>query len=83
MASTAMVRVNRSTQALLKQMAAKSGDSMQDLVERAVETLRRETVLRETNEAYARLKADPKAWRGFKKEQEAWDSALGDGLDKK
>lgn len=54
---------------------------MQELVDQAIESLRRETILRESNEAYSRLKANPRAWRKFKKEQEAWDGTLGDSLE--
>ncbi len=81
MGTTAMVRVSDSTQAALKELSAKTGYSMQELVDRAIEGLRRETILRESNEAYARLKGNSKAWRKFKKEQEAWDRTLGDGLE--
>jgi hypothetical protein len=82
MQSEAMVRINGATKAILKELSSKSGESMQDLVQKGVEALRRETLLRETNEAYARLKADPKVWKEFKKEQKAWEATLSDGLDK-
>jgi len=80
MPSTAMMRISGSTRTTLKELSATTGKSMQELVDEAVETLRRETILRESNEAYARLKADPKAWKEFKKEQEKWDRTLRDGL---
>ena len=82
MPSTAMVRVSGSTQAVLKELSAKTGYSMQELVDQAVESLRRETILRESNEAYARLKANPTSWKKFKKELETWDQTLGDGLER-
>lgn len=82
MPGTTVVRVNRSTQAILKDLSSKTGESMQELVAKAVEALRRERILRETNEAYARLKSDPRTWKEFQREQKAWDVTLRDGLDK-
>ena len=47
----------------------------------AVETLRRQTLLEETNRAYATLRGDPEQWKEEKAERAAWDATLSDGLE--
>jgi hypothetical protein len=37
-------------------------------------------LIEQTNEAYARLKADPTAWREMLAEREYWESTLADSL---
>jgi hypothetical protein len=40
-----------------------------------------EEFLEEVNAAYARLRADPKAWQEELAERQLWDRALRDGLE--
>ena len=54
---------------------------MQAVIDRAVELLEREVFVEELNEAYAALRADPKAWGEIREERASWDVALEDGLD--
>jgi len=42
----------------------------------------RQELLRQTNEAYARLRDDPDAWREEEEERAAWDTTLADGMEK-
>ena len=51
------------------------------VVERAVEHYRRELFLADLNAAYARLRADPVAWRDELAERALWETTLADGLD--
>jgi hypothetical protein len=53
---------------------------MAALLDEAVETLRRQRLLEQTNAAYARLRADPDAWQEIDAERQAWDATLADGL---
>jgi hypothetical protein len=53
--------------------------SLTEALEHAVETLRRQRILDGTNEAYAALKSDPKAWQTELDERRTWDQAVGDG----
>lgn len=41
----------------------------------------KERILKETNEAYTRLREDPDAWEEHSKEQKDWEATLADGLD--
>jgi predicted transcriptional regulator len=80
MASTT-VRVSEHTHELLRELAATTGEPLQKVLERAVETYRREQFFAELNAAYARLQADPVAWEEELAERAEWDATLADGLD--
>ena len=75
------VRIKPETHAKLKHLAAASGQSMPEVLDAAVEVLRRERLLEETNQAYAALRADAKAWQRELAERKVWDAALGDDLE--
>ena len=77
MASTT-IRIREDTRELLRALAAETGEQLQDVVARAVESYRRQRLLAETNTAYAALKADPAAWSDELAERELWDTTLAD-----
>lgn len=79
--SSAAVRVSLTSQAILRDLAARSGRTMQAVLEDAVEVYRRECFLAEANEAYAALRGDPTKWKAELVERATWDAALGDGLE--
>jgi hypothetical protein len=54
---------------------------MPEVLDAAVEMLRRERLLEETNQAYAALRADAKAWQRELAERKVWDAALSDDLE--
>ena len=80
MASTT-VRVSEETHALLRKLAAATGEPMQRVLERAVENYRREQFSAEFNAACARLRADPVAWEEELAERALLENTLADGLD--
>jgi hypothetical protein len=75
------VRVSQRTQELLLELAAATGEPLQKVLERAVETYRRELFFAELDAAYARLKADPVAWEEELAERAELEGTLADGLD--
>lgn len=75
------IRVSRSSHALLRELSAKTGDSMTEIVDRAVKDYQRRQFWEEYHAAYAALRADPAAWADFNAEAEAWDVTLADGLE--
>lgn len=79
--ATGTVRIPATVHQKLKQLAASSGMSLSRTLERAVETLRRQTLLEETNRAYAALRDDPKRWAEEQAERAAWEATLADGLE--
>jgi len=79
--ATGTVRIPAAVHQKLKLMAAKSGMSLSRTLEKAVETLRRQTLLEETNRAYAALRSNPRAWAGEQAERDAWEATLADGIE--
>lgn len=77
------VRVKPETHAKLRDIARSSGQSMPEVLDEAVEALRRMRLLDETSRAYAALRDDPKAWRAALAEREAWSATLSDDLKDK
>ena len=55
---------------------------MHGIITRALEAYRRKRVLDGTNAAYATLRGDTIAWEEIRREREAWDVTLADGLEK-
>jgi hypothetical protein len=78
--STTTIRVSEKTHQLVATLAREFGTSMADLVEQAIEMLRRQRILDQINADYAALRADPSAWAEVRAEREAWDATLADGL---
>ena len=62
-------------------LAAKSGESIQIILEKAIENYQRQLFLEEANQAFAALRNDPEAWQAEMAERSAWDVTLGDGLE--
>ena len=74
-------RISQPTREALRKLAEQSGESMQALVEKAVETYRRQRFLEESNRAFEALRANPETWKTERAEREAWDMTLADGLE--
>jgi predicted DNA-binding protein len=75
------VRVSEHTHATLRNLAAETGEPMQELIAEAVEAFRRRRILELTNTAYAAMRSDPEIWQEELEEREAWDTILRDGLE--
>ena len=73
------VRIKPETHAKLRHLADESGKSMPEMLDQAVESLRRQRLLDSANEAYARLKQDPKQWQAELEERALWEATLADG----
>lgn len=74
------IRVSQRTRTLVQDLARDDGLTMQETVELAVEAYRRQRMLRETNAAYAAVRADAMASAELDEEIAAWDGTLDDGL---
>jgi predicted transcriptional regulator len=76
------VRISPHAHELLRQLAKKEDESMQAVLDKAIEHYRRETFLRDANADFATLKRTPRAWKKELKERELWEQTLADGLTK-
>ena len=81
--ATSNVRVSSHTHALLSQLAEEANESMQAILDKAVERYRRESFLRAANRDFAALKRNSKSWKEELRERQVWEQTLADGLDKK
>jgi len=77
----AMVRMKNRDHETLKELAEVTGESMSDLIGRAVEELRRKHFLYGLADDFAGLRVRERAWAEEREERKAWDSALGDDLE--
>jgi len=77
---SATVRISQSSWKTLKVIATQAGEPMQAVLDKAIESYRRQYFLQKANEAYAALKENADNWQEEVKEREAWDITLGDGL---
>lgn len=76
------IRITKGDHAALAELSRTLGKSMTATLSDAVNALKRQELLKRTNEAYAALKSKPDAWKDEQEERKAWESTLSDGLEK-
>jgi len=75
-------RISEPTREVLRKLAEESGESLQAILDKAVEMYRRQRFLEESNRAFGALRVNAPAWKAEQAEREDWDITVGDGLDK-
>jgi len=81
MSAAKTLTISLQTQRTIRALAKKTNLPAHEVVERAVEELRRKLLFEEANAAYTALQEQPEVWQEIKLEQEAWDATLADGLE--
>jgi predicted transcriptional regulator len=76
------VRISSNSYQILKELARDEGQTMQSLIDAALEDLRRRKILEATNQAFAALKANEGEWKEELAERELWENTLSDGVEK-
>jgi hypothetical protein len=79
--SAPTVRISESSHQSLKDLAASTGQTMVEVLDKALESYRRKLFFDQLNAGYAELRSDPKAWAEYQAELRNWDATLMDGLD--
>jgi predicted DNA-binding protein len=79
--ATTSVRMDSGLRDALKDLAARTGQSMADVISQAIELYATGLFFAEADAAYARLQADPKAWAEELEERRLWDNTLMDDLE--
>jgi hypothetical protein len=79
--STPTVRISKASHRLLREMAEQTGQTMMEVLDKALDAYRRKLFFEQMNEGYAELRADPKAWAEVEAERKLWEATLMDGLD--
>ena len=79
--SSVNVRISENSYQILKTLSQGKGQSMQSVIDQAIEDMRRRKMLEATNLAFTELKADKTAWREEIAEREIWANTLSDGVE--
>ena len=77
---TTTVRASEQSVRTLHQLAEQTGQTMQAILDRAVEEYARQQFFHNLHDAFARVRADPVAWEEELEERRAWDVTLHDDL---
>ena len=75
------MRVKEHVHAQINELAKEMDESIQNVIEEAIEAFRRQRMIDAHNRAYAALRADPERWKAELAEREVWDEAVADGLE--
>ena len=79
--SSVNVRISSSSYHILKTLSQNKGQSMQSVIDQAIEDLRRRKMLEATNLAFSELRADNAAWQEEIDERGIWENTLSDGVE--
>ena len=77
--ASAMMRISATARSALRELAAQQGESMQAILDKAVEQYRRRCLLEQANAAFAALRRNKRAWKQELIERAEWDTTLTDG----
>lgn len=77
------VRISNTTHQILRDLSSEVGESMQTIVEEAIEQYRRRRFLEGLNQDFKTLKEDSQAWQEELEERALWDKTLLDGVETK
>ncbi len=80
--SSVNVRISAASYQILKSLSKGNGQSMQSVIDQAIEEMRRRKLLEEANAAFSALKTDEIAWQEEVEEREMWENTLLDGVEK-
>jgi len=75
------VRISEPTYTALRSLAAEGGETMQAVLDKAVEEYRRRRFWDQVDAAASDLRKDTAAWSEELGERRAWDATLADGLE--
>lgn len=75
------VRISSNSYQILKTLSKGEGQSMQSVMDQAIEDLRRRKLLEATNSAFSALKANKTAWQEESDERDIWENTLLDGVE--
>ncbi|MEB3293905.1 MAG: hypothetical protein VKJ24_12170 [Synechococcales bacterium] len=79
--SELQVSVSETAHKTLLTLMESSGDTMQAILDRAIENYRRYLFLVRANEAFAVLKQNEALWQDEVAERQIWDQTLADGVE--
>ncbi|MCG8379854.1 MAG: toxin-antitoxin system protein [Proteobacteria bacterium] len=76
------VRISAKSRQALRELALQTGDSMQSVLEKAIDVYRRQAFFEQLNASVHRLQEEhPDRWQQELEERRLWESTLADGLE--
>ena len=78
--STPTVNISEASHRILQELAEQTGQTMMELLDKALDAYRRQLFFEGLNADFAALRADPEAWAEELGEQ-TWEATMMDGLD--
>lgn len=75
------VPISEASHQVLRELAEQTGQTMTEVLDKALDAYRRKVFFEQLNAGYAALRADPEAWAEMEAERKLWDATLMDGLD--
>lgn len=78
---THMARMSSASYAIIEEIAATTGKSKIEILDRALEAYNFQEKMRILNEEYERLRSDEKKWKQELDERQELDGTLADGLE--
>ena len=79
--STQMVRIRTEDHGVLKELAARTGESMSDVLSKALDDYRRKHFLEGLADDFAALRANESDWTDELGERALWANAVADDLE--
>lgn len=75
------VPITEASHQILKELAEETGQTMMEVLDKALDAYRHKVFFEQLNAGYAELRADPKTWAEWQEEIRSMDGCLMDGLD--
>lgn len=75
---TVTIRISKTTHKNLKELSRQQTQSMQSVLDAALEKYRQNIMLSQLNEDYAALRKDKKAWAEELKERALWEQTISE-----
>jgi len=74
------VTLSNTAHKTLIELAETSGETMQMVLDKAIESYRRHVFLEQANQAFAALRQNEELWQEELAERELWDQVAADGV---
>lgn len=75
------IRIDKHVLEIVRELARRQRQSMQTVLNEAIDSYRRQKFLEEANAAFAALRSDPNAWGEEQQERDIWDRVIEDGIE--
>jgi hypothetical protein len=75
------VSINERAYGALLTIVANSGETIPDVLDRAIENYRRSLFLEQANKAFTTLRQNQTLWQEETVERQLWDQTLDDGIE--